>query len=337
MNVYIKSFNRPYYLDRCIHSVFLNIIDDNLTVIVLDDGTNPKYLQKIKEKYPDVDIRLSPFYMDKVSKIEKFVAGGEAIKEMEIPTQFWLSNIVANNDDYFMVLEDDIWVTDKIDARGTLDLMKSHNMCMLKLFYFNNSRLISGKLKPLSEQINSIKPKLFTNNEFFFKKILLGNPFKLWSILRRFNIKNKNLVNYYTIYNVAGAIFSKKYYAYLWRDFSGKVNEHEQLIKALKFYNNEEQVTYGVVNKDLLNTSFSSSATNTFGDIDFNPFIYNDLINQSWYCGDLDTMSGYPDDILEIDIKKILEQKKHKLASVEQWEKWVGRFKEQYKEIGFSV
>ena len=148
---------------------------------------------------------------------------------MEIPTQFWLSNIAENGGDYFIVLEDDIWVTDKIDTHAIVKIMESSNMCMLKLFYFNNPRLISGKLTEISPNINLIKPSFFTKNEFFFRKLILGNPLKIWSILNKFNIKNRNIVNYYTIYNVAGAIFSKKYYSHLWKDFSGTVKEEQQL------------------------------------------------------------------------------------------------------------
>jgi hypothetical protein len=48
-------------------------------------------------------------------------------------------------------------------------------------------------------------------------------------------------------------------------------------------------------------------------------------------------VSGYPQDILEGDIKSLLNKSKNKLASVEEWEKWVNRFKDQYQKIGFSV
>ena len=337
MNIFIKSFNRPYYLDRCIESVLLNVADGNLSIIVLDDGTHPKYLDRIKEKYPSVEIKLSPFYDEKVNKISKFLLEGEPIREMEIPTQFWLSSIEEKTEDYFIILEDDIWFKDKLDVDATVELMKSRHICMLKLFYFNNSRLVSGTLTEASSMVNVVKPSLFTRNEYLFKKLLLGNPFRIWSVLGRFNIKNKSVINYYTIYNVAGAVFSKKYYAHLWKGFKGTVNENEQLIKALNFYNTEKSVQYGVVKKDVLNTSFSSSATNRFAEIDFDPFIYNHLLNESWYDGSLKPMSGYPQDISEEEIESILNKNKNKSASVGEWRKWVNRFKDQYRKIGFSV
>lgn len=336
MNIFIKSFNRPYYLERCIQSVLQNVVDDKLSIIVLDDGTNPRYLAKIQDKYPNVIIRLSPFYSEKASKIERFISDGIKIKEMEIPTQFWLSSIMECKDKYFLLLEDDFWLTEKMDLNTTIRLMDSNNLCLLKLFCFGNHKLVSGKLLKLSDQINEIIPQLPVNNEFIFKKFVLGNSLKIWSLLSRLNIHNNSVVKYYTIYNVAGAIFSKEYYVQLWKDFSGVVNEDEQLIKALHFFNKNKKVKYGVVNKDVVGTSFSSSATNMFPDINFNPFTYNNILNEAWFNGKFDSMSGYPKDFNSRDIVSILQDNNEKLASVPEWEKWVNRFQNQYREIGFK-
>jgi len=337
MNVFIKSFNRPYYLDRCIQSILLNVIDNNLSIIILDDGTHPKYLQKVKDKYPNVKVKLSPFYDEKVNKIQKFISQGQVINEMEIPTQFWLASINENREKYFILLEDDFWFTERIYIDEIYNLLETNKLCILKLFSFGNPRLVSGKLKEISQSINEVKPSLLIKNEFLFKKFFAGNPFKIWSILHKLRIKNKNKINYYTIYNVAGAIFSKKYYSHLWDNFSGVVNEDEQLIKALNFYNTEKDVRYGVFKKDVVATSFSSSATNMFAGIDFNPFIYNDILNESWFTDELNPMSGYPKDILEDDIIKILNKNTDKLISVDNWLRWANRFKDQYKEIGFQI
>jgi hypothetical protein len=334
MNVYIKSFNRPYYLDRCIQSIHLNVIDENLSIIVLDDGTKPEYLERIKAKYTNVTVKISPFYKRKVEKIEKFISEGAVIKEMEIPTEFWLSNINYCKDDFFVVLEDDFWFTEKIDISATLTLMSSNNMCMLKLACFGNRRLVKGVLSNLSLDIDFLKPKFFIENVFLFKNLLLSNPLKIWSILGRFNIVNKYKINYYSIYHVAGAIFSKEYYNYLWMGFKGVVNEDAQLVKALDFYNKDKTTTYGVYKEDIIKTSFSSSATNTFAGINFNPFVYNDLLNKAWFDNELDSMSGYPNDILEKDVERILEKNKNELATIEEWHKWVNSFKDQYRKVG---
>ncbi|MFV0181058.1 glycosyltransferase [Empedobacter falsenii] len=48
--IIIKSFNRPHYLDRCLHSIYLHV-KGSFEVKVLDDGTPPLYLEKIATKY----------------------------------------------------------------------------------------------------------------------------------------------------------------------------------------------------------------------------------------------------------------------------------------------
>ena len=63
MDLLIKSFNRPYYLDRCIQSIYLNIHDNNFNIIVLDDGTPKKYLDKLLEKFPSITILKSDLYL----------------------------------------------------------------------------------------------------------------------------------------------------------------------------------------------------------------------------------------------------------------------------------
>ena len=48
INILIKSFNRAYYLDRCLNSISQFVLGE-YEVIVLDDGTPKPYLKKIQE------------------------------------------------------------------------------------------------------------------------------------------------------------------------------------------------------------------------------------------------------------------------------------------------
>jgi len=47
IDILIKSFNRPYYLDRCLYSIYKFVKKTDFNIVVLDDGTPEKYLQKI--------------------------------------------------------------------------------------------------------------------------------------------------------------------------------------------------------------------------------------------------------------------------------------------------
>jgi len=50
MDIIIKSYNRPYYLHRCLQSIKENVLG-NYKVIIVDDGTPQKYLDKISSLY----------------------------------------------------------------------------------------------------------------------------------------------------------------------------------------------------------------------------------------------------------------------------------------------
>ena len=71
MDILIKSFNRPYYLDRCLQSIAKYAQNPDYSIIVLDDGTPQKYLDKIQEKHSEIKILKSEFYTEKSQLLQK--------------------------------------------------------------------------------------------------------------------------------------------------------------------------------------------------------------------------------------------------------------------------
>ena len=61
VTILIKSFNRSYYLDRCLQSIARHVKGD-YQIIVLDDGTPKKYLSRLTEKHPHITIKDFSFY-----------------------------------------------------------------------------------------------------------------------------------------------------------------------------------------------------------------------------------------------------------------------------------
>jgi hypothetical protein len=61
----------------------------NFWVKVLDDGTPEKYLQKIKEKHPKVEIIKSENYQNKIAAIAENLKSGKEIDGFSIPTNLW--------------------------------------------------------------------------------------------------------------------------------------------------------------------------------------------------------------------------------------------------------
>ena len=89
-DIFIKSFNRTFYLDRCLESI-KKFVSGNYKITILDDGTPQKYLDKIKLKYPQIEILKSSNYTEKSSAI----ISGKEINGFQIPTDLWI-NAVKN-------------------------------------------------------------------------------------------------------------------------------------------------------------------------------------------------------------------------------------------------
>ena len=126
MEIFIKSFNRPYYLDRCLQSIE-NFVDGDFVVKILDDGTPEKYLQKIKEKHPNVEILTSKNYQAKIIAIEENLKTGKEIDGFTIPTDLWY-NAAKNASEYFIMTEDDVWFTQKINVNNLQEIGKKHQI-----------------------------------------------------------------------------------------------------------------------------------------------------------------------------------------------------------------
>ncbi|HEY7821953.1 MAG TPA: glycosyltransferase family 2 protein, partial [Acidimicrobiia bacterium] len=116
-NVYIKSFARPFYLDRCIRSIRFNLRGHD-RIVVLDDGTERAHLDRIRDLHPDVEIRSSGADDGKMALLrqEKF---SEIAARYPSAPRFWVSEIGEDPHDYTLVLEDDAWLTRHVDL-GTL-------------------------------------------------------------------------------------------------------------------------------------------------------------------------------------------------------------------------
>lgn len=113
MEVLIKSFNRPYYLDRCLASIY-RFCEGFSKIKVLDDGTPENYLKKIQIKYPEVEIVHSSQYQQKNRAIEENLQSGKEIDGFKIPVQMW-KKAVENSTSYFIITEDDVWFTKKVN------------------------------------------------------------------------------------------------------------------------------------------------------------------------------------------------------------------------------
>lgn len=330
MDILIKSFNRPYYLDRCLFSIRKHVKNSSGRIVVLDDGTPQQYLDRIQEKYPQVEITKSDLYDKKSLNLAESHEG-------EIPINFWLGS-AKNSSDYFLLLEDDFWFKEDVNLIELKYDIIQDDLVFLKLFWLGNPSLTSQNIIESKTYYNVIQPKLFTWSPFLYKKIFKTYGLRFNDVMKllRLFTKERNLA-YYHIYSVAGCIFKKDYFVSLWKNNNGRVNEGLQIQNALEYLKFNLNSKIGHSRKEYFQTGFSTAATLThkqYEGVDLNIFEVNKHLNDAWLKNEFDVTSSLPQDILESEIVKVLNKANAKGNLTLEWEKWHNKFKNQYKQLG---
>lgn len=340
IDIFIKSFNRPYYLDRCLYSI-QTLVSGNYKITILDDGTPEKYLQKIKEKYPSINIIKSKNYQEKNQAIADNIATGKEINGFEIPTDLWY-NAVKNASEYMIMTEDDVWFTEKINVDELSEKVKKHKIYLLKLGTLTNRYHQWANIKTINEDIIATQPNQLFLASPMIMDCFFYNKFKFYSFGYRLGIFNANTKKQYWLLNtILMGFWNKEYWLYIWEDAKGKVDEPQQLRNASCFYrkhqNNPNFVTQFTSPK--MWTTFISSATNSYHkygiDCDINMF--NHIINEEWYADNFDSMQNFPKDISEDYYTTFLDKANNPKCLSKEWKKWAEKFKEQYRKQGVNI
>ena len=336
-DIFIKSFNRPFYLDRCIASIEKYVSGD-FRIKVLDDGTPEEYLNKIKNKYPNVEILLSDNYERKIKAIKENLLTGKSVNGFEIPTRFWYDN-VKKASNYVIVTEDDVWFTQPINVDELSQEAKNLNINLIKLGWLGNqSNRKDLIIKSISENLESAQPKPLP---YFPKKLMEAffyNQYKFFTILYKLGqVDNLTQRKYWALNSILMGFFNKEYWLKIWEGMNGKVDEKRQLINAALFYkkNKNNPNFISKLKLEAMKTTFQSSATNSYHEygFDFDVNRFNHLINEAWFKDEFDSMENFPKDF-SLDYFRIFVGEKINFSD---FEKWTNQFKLQYKNLGSNV
>lgn len=334
MDIVVKSFNRPYYLERCLRSIYQYVTGD-FTIQVLDDGTPPHYLNRIQELFPEVQIFRSPLYEQKVAALKQHMSGGRPFDQRTIPIAFWKEHI-SQCTDVFLLLEDDIWLTAPVLLPAFVKLMQTHHLATVKLSWLGNPRLVTGEKKVLDTVVEEVVPQIpLATSTIFLNKYRVRSVLYRLGLLRFFKSDFEYQIPLYVLYSVASAFFNKEYWLYLWNETQDRVEEARQLEKAAHWFethNSRFAKTIGEVTK----TSFITSATNAFEGVDLDIFRVNHHFNEAWLRGELDPMQNFPRDLSEQYLRQFLDNGDPR-TTYSEWLRWITRFKEQYQRIGCEV
>lgn len=335
MDIIVKSFNRAYYLERCLHSIY-QFVEGDFTIRVLDDGTPPEYLDRIRELFPAVEIYTSLLYAAKVEALRAHVAGERTFDQRTIPTGLWIEHVTAGSD-IFLLLEDDIWLTDYLRIDDVQRVMEEQGLDMVKISWLGNNDVITGQKKPIGEALEEIIPHIPLASD-----LLVLDRYKVRSVLEKLGLMRLVRNDFqlqlpvYTLYGVASAFFTKKYWLYLWDGGQARVDEVQQLRKAGQWYK-QHQGRYGKSRKELTKTSFITSTTNMYKGVDLDIFAFNYHLNEAWLQGKLNPLQNFPKDFNQEYLGSILTATGDTRTDVGEWAKWIQKFKAQYVSFGCEV
>ena len=292
MNVYIKSFARPFYLDRCLRSIRLNLTGYD-RIIVLDDGTERAHLDQIRALHPDVEIRSSGADDGKIALLrdEKF---DEIAKRYPSATEFWVREMKRDAYPYCMVLEDDVWLTRSVNIPALIGNLTINQSVICKFWWGDvDHKIIKRYEGPGCAPIEYYEP--------------VYNSFSHAS----------------SIWIVAFAIFRRDYWISCVSTARRLGDERSQLAAAGQFALANPSTQFAKTVRRCVHQGWIIPARSTpeYYDRGLRQHIYMDVLNEAWASGALDPADGYPYDFERETILNIFSANLPKEA-VTIWNEW---------------
>lgn len=298
MNVYIKSFNRPFYLDRCIRSIKFNVRGCD-RIIVLDDGTQSQYLRKLEALHPDVEIRSSGAGDRKVEMLraENFAA---IQAEFPVSSDFWTAELSKEPDSYFFLLEDDAWVSQRLD-------------------------------------LAMVRANIEQNSGVIFKCWWPDSPASPHNVLRSLRAANGQSVDYYdfkaekvtdlyAIWIVAFAIFRRDYWLSSFAGVKRMADEHTQLCNVQDFISRQPQVRFAksAVRSVYQGWAVPGRSTPEYYDKGLRQHLYMDALNDVWLAGAFNVAESFPYDFSDAYLVSVFRDRLP-AESIAIWQNWKTR------------
>ncbi len=333
MNILIKSYYRPYLLDRCLRSIYEKVNDaKELNIIVLDDGTPQKYLDKISEKYPQATFKFSKYREEKIEKLDKHLKGIEQYHDRRIPTDLWYDAITESSEILIMT-EDDVWFIENFDMSYYAGQMRQYDIHLLKLGRTLQKDADIIPHQKLTNTVSYHNPRFILKSKKFYN-LLLNNTFNCRTILEQYKLLPKRwIMQLWVMYDIPMGMYRKDYLQFLWKDKYKRVIELLQLRNAVDWaFRHKGEYKYTLMNNRVMETSYRSSASfNSFNiKENFDLIRFNYILNELWYNDEFDEYQNYPHDF-SVDYIYTILLKNESREFADNWKKWTEGFIEMHK------
>lgn len=267
VNVYIKSFGRPFYLDRCIRSVKFNVRGYD-RIIVLDDGTERRHLDRLREIHPQVEIRSSGADDGKLELLREQKFQEISMHYPDAPS-FWVTEIGADPYRYTLVLEDDTWIVRSIDLPSMIKDLADNDALICKFWWSTHTHEI------IAQHAAARGP----NIEYFAVNEHLSQAAR-------------------SIWIVAFALFRRDYWLHCVSRAKRLGDERSQFAAAIEFSAAQSTATFAKTGQRCLHQGWVIPARSTpeYYDKGLIQHLYMDVLNKAWLEGRLKPSEGYPHD-----------------------------------------
>ena len=317
MKIFVKSSNRACSLDRCLWSI-RETISGHDGIVVLDDGIEERFLERIADKHKEAEIRRSPHRADKQSMSRQ--AGKDLHRQFVErgwdPIQFWRAEIATEVGTYIAMAEEDCWFRQALDLKAVEENLINRNTVLLDFRTAACETNTRSKEHQFSDELpgpstlDYYKPAIQDHND-------LG-----------------------VVFSATMAVYRRDYWIRAVGNQANFMQEYQAIKGALEFIA-EAQVTRELLRFahtrewvgciSLISTSRTDSGGKGFP-VKINHADYNHAVDEAWLRGEFDPLSGYPGDwpveLLEDFYRDQLgDQRTEEWVA---WQKFYGEFYERF-------
>lgn len=286
-NIYIKCFNRPLYLERCIRSIKMNVTNYG-SIVLLNDGIGEPFLSKILNDHPDVQVRQS-------LKVEAGILASppndlhierkKHFRDLDYldPVRFWTETVAEDEGDFIFLLEEDAWLIGQFDLQELTGWMRKNRAIAFAMWYGTQDEATFAQADPAFSVYRDVELRSLR------EKIGDLDSWHDW-------------VEGYRVFPLAGSVIKKEYFLAGYhgvRHWADELHLMRNVLRIWSLIGQEPGIASAYMPSGIVwhtrNTTSRPDAGGCRAPIDVN--LYNDAMSRAWHQGRIDPMADYPEEI----------------------------------------